>query len=208
MKYIEFKKLVRDIPVFSTPQLSLLTKEKQVFRNQISRWKRQGLIIPLKKGLYVLNELDRKINLSREFIANQLVFPSYLSLEYALFFYGFIPERVFQVTSVTSKKTTEFVNSWGTFIYRNLKSELFFGYTNLQDENGLQMLMAEKEKAFLDLLYLNLSQIESNNLDFLEESYRFENLDELNKSVLLNYAERFHSKKLSRLIQRMRVTEK
>jgi len=203
MKYIEFKKLVRELPVFSAPQLSLLANDKQVFRNQISQWKKQGLLIPLKKGLYILNELDRKTNISREYIANQLVFPSYLSLEYALSFHGFIPERVFQVTSITSKKTTEFVNSYGTFVYRNLKSELFFGYTNLQDENDLQIFMAEKEKAFLDFLYLNLSQINPDNLNFLEESYRFENLDELDKSRLVNYSEKFQSKKLIRFIQRL-----
>lgn len=201
MKFTEFKKLVRDIPAFSVPQLSPLAKDKQAFRNQISQWKKQGLIIPLKKGLYILNEHDRKLNLSREYIANQLVFPSYVSLENALSFYGFIPERVFQVTSITSKKTTEFVNSFGTFIYRNLKAELFFGYTNLQDENGMQILMAEKEKAFLDFLYLNLSQINPDYPNILKESYRFENLDELNKSLLLKYSEKFQSKKLIRFIQ-------
>lgn len=201
MKFTEFRNLVKDIPVFSVPQLSLLAKDKQTFRNQISQWKKQGLITPLKKGLYVLNEHDRKLNLSREYIANQLVFPSYVSLEYALSFYGLIPERAFQVTSITSKKTTEFVNSYGTFSFRNLKNELFFGYLNLQDENGMQILMAEKEKALLDFLYLNLSQINPDNLDFLEESYRFENLDELNRLRLLNYAEKFQSKKLIQLIQ-------
>lgn len=201
MKFAEFKKLVKDIPAFSVPQLSPLVKDKQTFRNQISQWKNQGLIIPLKKGLYILNEHDRKINLSREYIANQLVFPSYVSLEYALSFYGFIPERAFHVTSITSKKTTEFVNSYGTFVYRNLKIELFFGYSNLQDENGMQILMAEKEKALLDFLYLNLSSINPDNPDFLEESYRFENWDELNKPKLLNYSEKFQSKKLIRLIQ-------
>jgi len=201
MKFAEFKNLVKNIPAFSVPQLSSLAKDKQTFRNQISQWKKQGLIIPLKKGLYVLNEHDRKINLSREYIANQLVFPSYVSLEYALSFYGFIPERAFQVTSITSKKTTEFVNVYGTFIYRNLKNELFFGYLNLQDENGMQILMAEKEKAFLDFLYLNQSQINPEDSDFLEESYRFENLDVLNQSRLLNYSKKFQSKKLTRLIQ-------
>jgi len=202
MKFGEFKKLVKDIPAFSVPQLSPFVKDKQTFRNQISQWKKQGLIIPLKKGLYILNENDRKIDLSREYIANQLVFPSYVSLEYALSFYGFIPERVFQVTSITSKKTAEFVNYYGTFVYRNLRNDLFFGFANHQDENGLPIFMAEKEKAFLDFLYLNLSQINPDNLDFLEESYRFTNLDELNKSVVVNYSERFQSKKLIRLIQR------
>lgn len=87
---------------------------------------------------------------SREFIANQLVFPSYISLEYALSYHNLIPERVYQVTSITSKKTTEFENAFGVFTYHNLKPGLFFGYRGTEDENGLQVLIAEKEKALLD----------------------------------------------------------
>ncbi|MFQ6114408.1 MAG: hypothetical protein ACE5NG_10040 [bacterium] len=104
MKYLDFKNQIKDLPVFSVAPLTLMARDNQAFKNQISKWKKQGLIIPLKKGLYVLNEHDRKINPSREFIANQLVFPFYISLEYALSFYGIIPEKAYQVTSVTSKK--------------------------------------------------------------------------------------------------------
>jgi len=201
MKYLEFKILVKDLPVFATPQVSRLAKDKQVFKNQISIWKKQGLIIPLKKGLYILNQHDRKINPSREFIANQLVFPSYISLESALSFYGLIPEKVFQVTSITSKKTIVFENPFGRFMYRNLNERLFFGFTSLRDENYLQILVAEREKALLDFLYLNLSKINSGDPSFLEESYRFENLNELDSSLLLNYSKQFHSKKLTTVVE-------
>ena len=201
MKYLDFKNQVKDLPLFSTTQLALLAKDRQVFKNQISQWKKRKLIIPLKKGLYVLNEDDRKILPSREFIANQLVFPSYVSLEYALSFYGIIPEKTYQVTSVTSKKTTEFVNPFGTFTYRNLKVSLFFGFFTLEDENDMQFLIAEKEKALLDFLHLNSVRIDLENPDILTESYRMENLDELDKTKLLKYTERFQSKKLSQFIQ-------
>jgi predicted transcriptional regulator of viral defense system len=201
MKYLDFKNRIKDLPVFSVTQLTLMAQDKQVFRNQISKWKKQGLIVPLKKGLYVLNEHDRKINPSREYIANQLVFPSYISLEYALSFYGIIPEKVYQVTSVTSKKTTEFENSFGTFTYRNLRTELFFGFVALKDENDLPILMADKEKALLDFLYLNLSHVNVHDRDFLEESYRMANLEEFDKALIRNYADCFHSKKLSQIIQ-------
>ena len=203
MKYLDFKNRIKDLPVFSVTQLTSMVKEKQVFKNQISQWKKQGLIIPLKKGLYVLNENDRRINPSREFIANQLIFPSYISLEYALAFYGIIPEKVYQLTSVTSKKTMEFTNFYGTFSYRNLRSELFFGFVALKDENDLPILIAEKEKALLDFLYLNLSQMNFNEIDFLEESYRMQNLEEFDNVLISNYVQRFRSKKLSCIVQNL-----
>jgi len=203
MKFVEFKNKVKDLPLFSSPQIIANSGNSDALKNQISLWKKQGLILPLKKGLYVLNENDRRITPSREFIANQLVFPSYISLEYALSFYTIIPERVFQVTSVTSKKTQTFENSFGVFSYRNIRNDLFFGFVSLEDENGMQFLIAEKEKALLDFLYLNLSHIKTYDPFFLKESYRMENLNELDDNLMLNYTESFRSKKLSRIIKNL-----
>ena len=203
MKFAEFKNMVRDLPLFSSPQVVANSGNRDVLKNQISLWKRRGLVLPLKKGLYVLNENDRRITPSREFIANQLVFPSYISLEYALSFYTIIPERVFQVTSVTPKKTETFENSFGVFSYRSIREDLFFGFVSLEDENGMQFLIAEKEKALLDFLYFNLSHIKIYDPSFLKESYRMENLDELDNDLMLDYTERFHSKKLSRIIKNL-----
>jgi len=203
MKFAEFKNMVKDLPLFSSPQIVANSGTRAVLKTQISLWKKQELILPLKKGLYVLNENDRRITPSREFIANQLVFPSYISLEYALSFYTIIPERVFQVTSVTSKKTMIFENSFGVFSYRSIRDDLFFGFVSLEDENGMQFLIAEKEKALLDFLYFNLSRITPSDLSFLEKSYRMENLDELDNNLMLDYIERFSSKKLSQIIKNL-----
>lgn len=203
MRFNNFKNQIKDFPVFSSAQFVAQADNKQLLRNQISMWKKQDLIIPLKKGLYVLNEHDRRITPSREFIANQLVFPSYISIEYALGFYNIIPERAFQVTSVTSKKTMRFENVFGTFTFRSIRNDLFFGFIPLKDENEMSFMIAEKEKAFLDFLYFNLSNIDVNDRTVLQESYRMENLDELNRYLILDYAERFRSKKLSRLVNNL-----
>lgn len=61
---------------------------------QLSNWEKKGLIIRLKRGLYVLNENDRKIEPSRIFLANSLYSPSYVSTAYALGYYDLIPEKV------------------------------------------------------------------------------------------------------------------
>ena len=118
MKYSDFKKLVSDTVTFSPLEYLPPDHDRNIFNLQVSQWKKSGLLLPLKRNLYVLNEYDSKKTPSRFYIANQLVFPSYISLETALSFYGVIPERVYSVTSVTSKKTAQFSNSFGTFTFR------------------------------------------------------------------------------------------
>jgi predicted transcriptional regulator of viral defense system len=201
MKYNQFKNTVMELPVFRSSDFYWLSGNRQVFKNQISAWKKEKRILALKKGLYVLNEYDRKTTPSREFVANQLVFPSYVSMEYALSFYGMIPEKTFQVTSVTTKKTRNVQNAFGNFVYRSMKTSCFFGYLSIRDENGLSVLMAEKEKALLDFVYLNLDRFSIQESGRLRESHRMQNLEDLNRTKLDDYAARFDNRKLVSVIQ-------
>jgi predicted transcriptional regulator of viral defense system len=201
MKYIHFKNFIRDLPVFSPSNLLIPGENKQLLNNQIYQWRKKGFLIPLKKDLYVLNEYDRKVTPSREFIANQLVFPSYVSLEYALSFHGLIPEKVYEVTSITSKKTTRFINSFGTFSYHNVKKDVFGGFYSIKDENQMRIFIAEKEKALLDFLYIYLSEIQLEDPDFLENHYRMTNLDDLDLSLIEKYIQVYSSKKLKKSIE-------
>jgi predicted transcriptional regulator of viral defense system len=200
MKYFEFKAKFSRLPLININDIVPLYQNEQILRNQIHIWKERKLLIPLKRGVYVLNENDRKITPSREYIANQLVFPSYVSCEYVLSLYNIIPERVYTITSITSKKTMEYTNHFGVFSYRNLKAELFFGFTANKDENELTYIMAEKEKALIDFLYLNLSKIKYLDINFLNEYYRMENLDQMDKSKIKYYTQKYKSKKLITLI--------
>jgi|UniRef100_A0A7C6AA73 predicted transcriptional regulator of viral defense system len=192
MNYIEFKKTFGHFPIIATTQIFSITRQVQPLRNQLSRWQKRGLIIKLKKGLYVLNENDRKINPSRIFLANILCSPSYVSTEYALHYYDLIPEQVYDVTSVTTKNVSQFKNQFGTFIYQHLKTDLFFGFKEILDENKLPVLIAEPEKAILDFIYLNLAEFKDKAKDVFGESYRLQNLDRLKKTKLLTFAKRYN----------------
>ena len=63
------------------------------------------------------------------------------------------PEEIFQVTSVSSKKTVHFETSIGGFSYRHIKPGLFWGYRLLEFKERT-ILIAELEKALLDYFYL------------------------------------------------------
>jgi len=200
MKYLEFKNTFRKFPIISTSHIANLTTasgatiKPRSLKNNLTIWQKKGYLIKLRKGLYILNEQDRKITPSRLFMANALYSPSYISTEYALGYYGMIPERVEDLTSVTTKKTSRFKNSFGTFHYQHLKTELFFGMTQITDESGLLVLLAYPEKAILDFIYLNLQDFKNKKTDLFEASYRFQNLNILKKRRLMEFTKRYKNK--------------
>lgn len=199
MNYTEFKKKVIDLPFIPSADLLLFEGKWQEARNQLNRWLKKGLIIKLRRGLYILNKDDRKINPSSLYIANQLYIPSYISLEYALGFYGLIPERVISVTSVTTKKTARFTNSMGRFTYQRIKIKAFRGYTSVKDENGLDFFIASPEKAVVDFFYLSLDRIEKPDMDIFEASFRFQNTEDLDDKKIMEMAGFFKNKKLTKI---------
>ena len=200
MKYKDFKNKIRSFPLFSSSQISSITDSEQVLRNQITQWRKQGLLLCVKRGLYVLNEADRNINPSRLFIANQLLSPSYISTEYALSFYGLIPEKVEDITSITTKKTTLFQNTFGTFRYQHINIPAFIGFREVKDEANFPFFIAEPEKAIVDFLYLHLSSFQRDDKNIFSLSYRFQNVSELNKKRLKDFARVFKNRKLLKVI--------
>jgi len=75
---------------------------------------RRGELIRVRKRLYVVALGYRQSPLSLEILANTLYGPSYLSLEYALSWYGMIPERVSELTRSASGDPGYFQRKWGT----------------------------------------------------------------------------------------------
>lgn len=197
MKYLTFKHKIEQFPVFSSGLISSLVEDTNTLKVQLADWKKKGLVTQPRKGLYVLGKEYRKIEPSLFYLANQMYIPSYISLESALGFYGLIPEFVAQTTSVTPRNTSEFQNEFGSFSYQHLKRECFSGFTALKDENGFSILIASPEKAIVDFLYFNLSNLNSLEHDIFEESYRFQNCNKLNKDKIKLFAKLFKSKKLS-----------
>src|SRR5665648_710566 len=70
-------------------------------RAKITVLLRNGVIVRIKKGLYVFGKEERRKPLCPELLANLVYGPSCVSLEYALAWHALIPERVETVTSVT-----------------------------------------------------------------------------------------------------------
>ncbi|OGB89687.1 hypothetical protein A2625_06120 [candidate division WOR-1 bacterium RIFCSPHIGHO2_01_FULL_53_15] len=201
MRYEEFRQKVKGLPLITSQFMALLAGADRSVLVQFRRWVKAGKIIKLRKGLYLLNQSDRRINPSRLFIANEIYSPSYVSLEYALSFYGLIPEKAVDVTCVTSKKTANYKNSLGQFIYQHIKERCFTGFEEFKDEAGLVYFMATPEKAAVDFLYLNQDRFKSDYDKLLAGSFRFQDKGSLNAKKLMSYAKLFNSRKLERIVK-------
>jgi len=203
MKYLEFKNAITNFPLITLNHIFNITKEPQTLKTQLVGWQKKGLIIKLKKGLYILNKQDRKIEPTRIFLANILYSPSYISTIYALGYYNLIPEKVIDITSITTKKTAKFINHFGTFSYQHLKDNLFFGFTKIKDENEFPVFIAEPEKAILDFIYLNIQNFKGKDKDIFEISYRFQNLYILKKKKFLDFAKKYENREIFNIVKKL-----
>lgn len=201
MRYEEFKTYIKDIPIITNQYLHLTGLYNNNLRIQLRRWTKKGKIVKLRRGIYILNQEDRKLEPSRLFLSAELYRPSYVSLDYALSFYGLIPEKVADITCVSTKKTIHFENMFGKFTYQHVKRICFTGFIEQKDEAELPFFIATPEKAIVDFLYLNQRNINGDYKEILLESFRFQNLDTINKSKLISYSKLFSSKKLMRIIK-------
>lgn len=122
-------------------------------RNIISRLVQKGDLIRVKKGIYLFGPSYAKRPFSLEILANKIYGPSYISTEYALSFWGLIPEFVAEVTSMTTGKGKFFSTPVGQFSYLHLEPAKFaVGVTYIKISDNSGALMATPEKALIDLL--------------------------------------------------------
>ncbi len=120
-------------------------------RDKIRALLRSGAIIRVKKGLYVFGPDYSREPFSRELLANLIYGPSYVSLDYALSYYGLIPERVETVTSVTCGKNRTFSTPVGRFTYWSIPLDSYrIGFDIIQLDERRSFLMATPEKALAD----------------------------------------------------------
>jgi len=144
--------------------------------NKVSQLEKNGNLIRLKRGLYAVSPEVSGQTISLELIANHLYGPSYVSMEFALRYYGLIPERVFEVKSMTSKRSRQFVNDLATFTYIETTADYF--PIGIRQVSATQtFLIASPEKALCDLIaYTQGLRIQSlkSMLQYLEEDIRFD----------------------------------
>jgi len=175
--------------------IQLSGDSRNTIRIQLYRWSKEGKIIALRRGMYAFAERYSQKALNPAELANLLYVPSYISTHWALGYYGLIPERVVTYTSVTTRVPRTFNNDFGVFKYQNIKATGFFGYLPVQID-GRKILLAEPEKALLDMWHLGKGKWEKIRMTEM----RFQNFDAISIAKLRRYAVRFDSLRLVKAV--------
>lgn len=183
--------------------VQLSGEDRANLRTQLYRWVKQGKLLSLRRGMYAWPEPYRRVPLNPAELANALQRPSYLSGIWALGYYELIPEKVVTYTSVTSRTPRRFRNGGGVFEYRHIKPAFFFGYVTIELD-GRRVLVAEPEKALLDLWHLSKGEWSVERMDEM----RFQYFDAVRPKRLEEYARRFDSPRLLAAVRVWRAAAK
>lgn len=171
---------------------------------KISREKKNGNIIKIINGLYETDPYT-----PGHYLATSIYGPSYLSFDFALSYYGIIPEKVTTYTSATfdKKKKKEYRNQFGYFTYRDVPTEVYPLGVCAMKENGYTYQIATAEKALCDKLY-TISPLknykELKNLLFEDLRIDIEEFNKLNVEDIKIISELYHSTNVDMLYRFMR----
>lgn len=135
-------------------QLSSLVDEDVAYtRKRISKLANQGLLVRIKKGVFVISDLSTRGGLSipHYAIVNALVEKSYLSFETALQFHGLYDQLLTNIVAVSlTRYKTSTIDGY-TYKFINTSKKYFYGWNTYIIE-GQKVKIADVEKALLDLL--------------------------------------------------------
>lgn len=150
---MEFQEAIKDYaeqPITRQIILDLLRDYKRPY-DKISELVKQGILVLVRRGVYITGP---KLNIPKPepfLLANHLLGPSYVSLESALSFWGFIPEKVYETSSVTTQKSAVYKTPVGRFGYTHIPLPYYsFGIQQVELTKMQRVLMATPEKALCD----------------------------------------------------------
>lgn len=152
------QKILENIPkdYFTSQELAnLFPGSSDVRYGLIKRALASGHLNQVKRGLYYLATSYQKKPINPYTLGQLIYGPSYISLESALSWHGWIPEAVYAFTSVSLKKSKEFNTPLGWYSYTRVPQKvLYCGVERKTDQDGNVFFMAQPLKALLDYLYL------------------------------------------------------
>ncbi|MCX6796265.1 MAG: hypothetical protein NTW06_02080 [Candidatus Falkowbacteria bacterium] len=184
----ELKKEIKKIKkgFFSYSDLRKITKmNDNSLRVAVSRMVKSGEIEKLVKGYYCFDLAD--VDWGK--LALEIYCPSYLSFEWALGYYDILSQKTYGLTLATVKRSRKFNTAKENIIFRHIQPKLYWGYVM---KDGY--LIAEPEKAFLDLAYLSLNGYAKFDKEEMD-------INKLDRKKIKSYLKRIRSKKLNKLLK-------
>lgn len=177
---MDFNMAVKDYaaqPLTHQVLLSILKDYKRP-NDKVYELLKSGMLLSVRKGLYIAGPSINSPKPEPFLIANHIMGPSYISLDSALSYHGLIPERVYEISSVTTKASRKFSTPVGVFTYTYLKLPYYsFGIQLLRLRDEQNVMVASPEKAIFDKIVTTQGIIlrsQKNAFDYLVEDLRID----------------------------------
>lgn len=171
-----------------------ILKDYERPNDKIYQLAKEGIILSIKKGLYVIGPA---LNIDRKpepfLLANHILGPSYVSVETALSYHNLIPERVYEIASMTTQAPRKFNTPIGTFTYTRLPLPYYaFGIRSEKLADDQYAMVASPEKALCDKIITTsglLFRSRKAAKEFLLENMRMDEgaLKQLNTKEMLTW---------------------
>lgn len=162
MRFIDLRTQFKNVDIIDIR--NVLNYFGPVDRRRFYEWQKKNYIKKIANNYYIFSDLNINDAILR-IIANKIYAPSYIGLESALSYYNLIPEAVFKVISISTRKTKTFETDLAHFHYNSIQKNLFWGY-NLKNNYNYSFFISDPEKTILDYLYFKPHL--SHEYDFIE----------------------------------------
>lgn len=156
----------------------------------------KGYLVVIRRGLYLIKLPFKKQTFHPFEIAQSIYSPSYISLESALSFHGWIPEAVYTTSSASRRRSKEFDTPIGIYIFKHVPTQHFYDLVNRFESEDSIFLIAEPWKALADYIYIYKKEWPSIKDLYLDMRIEMDTLKESNISSLEKLVKTYSSKRV------------
>jgi hypothetical protein len=172
----------------------------------LKRGVKAGEILRIRRGLYCLDRRFLSAAPNPLAMAQLVCGPSYLSMETALSWHGWIPEAVHAMVSATLGRSREFHTPLGTYVFQRIPQKALLAGVQRVTETGAHVsyFMARPLKALADYVYAH--HCDWRCAEPLRESLRVENdaLESLTRADFDELEGQYRSGRVSRFLLGLR----
>lgn len=192
---MDFTEAIRDYsgqPLTRQVLMNLLQEYRRPY-DKINELVNQKVLVRVKRGLFIPGPQASIQAPEKLLLANHLWGPSYVSSDSALSYWGLIPERVYEILSMTTNLAKTYKTPAGRFRYTRLALPYYsFGIQRVEIATRQMTLIAGKEKSLCDKIIttqrLKLRSVRQTR-EYLMEDLRInrDSLRELDTDIINDY---------------------
>jgi len=168
--------------VFSSKDISLLWSEASTAatRVRLNYFVKKGALYRIRKGLYAKDENYNKLEL-----ATRILIPSYVSFETVLVKEGVI-FQYYEPIFIASYATRQITINQQVYSFRKIKNTVLMNSAGIEHIN--ETSIAKKERAFLDMIYINAN-------------YHFDNIRSINWDIVFEILPIYNNQKMAKNVK-------